>query len=119
MPNPTQNLEYLSYECGKIVGGGVDGEISQIHGIPPVSRFTKRKFPFLATKCPIHHKILNISLIFLENLLGTGWMEKFSKSTSSPLCSLYGPKGVLMAFGDFPLHFSLSFFNILKEDIQG
>src|SRR4051794_35380354 len=63
-----QNLEYLSHERGKNVGDGVGENFSQILRVPPVRRFTKRKIPFHPPKSHIQAKILNISLIFLENL---------------------------------------------------
>src|SRR4051794_11622266 len=73
--------------------GWARGKFFQIHRVTPVLRFTKRKIPFLPPKCPIQAKVLNISLIFIENLWGMGGGKNFPKSIGSPLlCSLYGPK---------------------------
>src|SRR4051812_40460808 len=80
--------------------------------------FTKGKIPFLPPKCPIQHKILNISLIFFENLLGMG-EGKFFPNPHGPPCALYmDQRGSIWLWKIFPPHCSLYFFSIHKGDFQ-
>src|SRR4051794_5066992 len=72
-----------------------------IHRVPPVLRFTKRKIPFLPPKFPIRARVLNISLIFLENLKGMGWGKNFPKSIGSPCSLSYGQSDDLMDVENF------------------
>src|SRR4051794_24552598 len=75
---PSQNLEYLPYVPGKIVGDGLRWETSQIHRVSPVPRFTTGEIPISPIKMTHPPQNLEYLPYLPGKIVGDGWGKNFS-----------------------------------------